>query len=618
MRTDEPERRFADGAVLRVEAPRGSAFPRPQPDRRPHPLAPGRRCWSPSPSSTDRNEAEAARGVVLHADIPVDASPEDPDEFYDHQLVGLAAYDVDGTHLGEVTGLVHGGAQDLLAIRRRRPRHARAVRHGAGARGRPRRPGGSWSPTAPAWSRRCPRTERGVRLDDLTIFPDYLAPLALSLPGKAVASGPARPARPRPARLDPRPAPHRRRHARTAAAPGMVMKPGAVGRGPRRAAARRRRPLVVPTPSGDAVPPGAGPRARHARAPGLRLRSLRGHRPAGARPRRRPRRGASRSRLGDYVLNGGEVAALAVTEAVVRLLPGFMGNADSLVEESHEDGLLEYPVYTKPASWRGLDVPAGAALRRPRARSPRWRHEQARAAYGAAPTRPAAGPSAAGADVGGRCPATRGDAGELLTLQRACWLQEALANDSVAGIPALHESLADVEAWIEQLDVVRRAVRAGGSSVPSAAGSRATPWDIGRIMVAPDLQGRGLGRVLLEHIEEVAAAAATSYVLFTGARSARQPADVPARPASGCAPTSRPRRWPWCSPSAADDAPTRADSAGPVGAVADSPLGPVGRGPLRGTHGGSASGPCHRGSLRRRSAALDRTTHDPEHLRFRG
>ncbi len=70
--------------------------------------------------------------------------------------------------------------------------------------------------------------------------------------------------------------------------------------------------------------------------------------------------------LGDYVLNGGEVAALAITEAVVRLLPGFMGNAESLVEESHEDGLLEYPVYTKPASWRGPRGARGAALRRPR------------------------------------------------------------------------------------------------------------------------------------------------------------------------------------------------------------------------------------------------------------
>ena len=61
--------------------------------------------------------------------------------------------------------------------------------------------------------------------------------------------------------------------------------------------------------------------------------------------------------LGDYVLNGGEVAVLAMIEATVRLLPGFMGNPDSLVEESHEKGLLEYPSYTKPRSWRGLEVP---------------------------------------------------------------------------------------------------------------------------------------------------------------------------------------------------------------------------------------------------------------------
>jgi tRNA (guanine37-N1)-methyltransferase len=61
--------------------------------------------------------------------------------------------------------------------------------------------------------------------------------------------------------------------------------------------------------------------------------------------------------LGDYVLNGGEVAALVVVEAVGRLLPGVLGNAGSLEEESHEGGLLEYPVYTRPATWRGLDVP---------------------------------------------------------------------------------------------------------------------------------------------------------------------------------------------------------------------------------------------------------------------
>ena len=61
--------------------------------------------------------------------------------------------------------------------------------------------------------------------------------------------------------------------------------------------------------------------------------------------------------LGDYVLNGGEVAAVAMIEAIARLIPGVIGNADSLTEESHSDGLLEYPSYTKPSSWRGLEVP---------------------------------------------------------------------------------------------------------------------------------------------------------------------------------------------------------------------------------------------------------------------
>ena len=61
--------------------------------------------------------------------------------------------------------------------------------------------------------------------------------------------------------------------------------------------------------------------------------------------------------LGDYVLNGGEVAAIAMIEAIARLIPGVIGNAESLIEESPSDGLLEYPSYTKPSSWRGLDVP---------------------------------------------------------------------------------------------------------------------------------------------------------------------------------------------------------------------------------------------------------------------
>lgn len=61
--------------------------------------------------------------------------------------------------------------------------------------------------------------------------------------------------------------------------------------------------------------------------------------------------------LGDYVLNGGEVAVLAMVEAIGRLIPGVVGNPESLIEESHSDGLLEYPVYTKPSSWRDRGVP---------------------------------------------------------------------------------------------------------------------------------------------------------------------------------------------------------------------------------------------------------------------
>ncbi|WP_281641054.1 tRNA (guanosine(37)-N1)-methyltransferase TrmD [Aurantimicrobium minutum] len=79
--------------------------------------------------------------------------------------------------------------------------------------------------------------------------------------------------------------------------------------------------------------------------------------------------------LGDYVLNGGEVASLAMIEAIGRLIPGMVGNPDSLVEESHEDGLLEYPSYTKPAVWRDLEVPE-VLLSGNHAAIAAWRHEQ--------------------------------------------------------------------------------------------------------------------------------------------------------------------------------------------------------------------------------------------------
>ncbi len=115
VRSDEPDRRFHVGARLGAQPPRGSAFG--------HDLMTVRRTrWHQSTllvtfdELPDRDAAEAARGVVLRAVVAADETPDDPDEFYDHQLEGLAAYDVDGTHLGEIAGLVHG-AQDLLRVR---------------------------------------------------------------------------------------------------------------------------------------------------------------------------------------------------------------------------------------------------------------------------------------------------------------------------------------------------------------------------------------------------------------------------------------------------------------------------------------------------------------------
>jgi 16S rRNA processing protein RimM len=116
VRTDEPERRFAPGNVLRAQPPKGSAYAATS-------LTVEGTRWHQQVLHVafeeigDRNEAEAARGTLLYATVPADETPEDPDEFYDHQLVGLTAFDEDGIELGTVSGLVHGGAQDLLTIR---------------------------------------------------------------------------------------------------------------------------------------------------------------------------------------------------------------------------------------------------------------------------------------------------------------------------------------------------------------------------------------------------------------------------------------------------------------------------------------------------------------------
>ena len=115
VRTDEPERRFGVGTTVRAERPRGAAAPWAQ-------LTVAATRWHQTTLLVrfeelgDRTAAESARGLLLHATVDAGASPEDPEEFYDHQLVGLAAEDLDGRPLGQVTAVLHG-AQDLLQVR---------------------------------------------------------------------------------------------------------------------------------------------------------------------------------------------------------------------------------------------------------------------------------------------------------------------------------------------------------------------------------------------------------------------------------------------------------------------------------------------------------------------
>ncbi|MGH3350936.1 MAG: tRNA (guanosine(37)-N1)-methyltransferase TrmD [Nocardioides sp.] len=352
-----------------------------------------------------------------------------------------------------------------------------------------------------------------MRLDYLTIFPDYLDPLRLSLPGKAIESGLLE------MHVHDLRAWAHDKHRTVDDTPygggaGMVMKPEPFGEAFDELAIDGAT-VIVTTPSGE---PFTQKLARElstrerlvfllGRYEGIDQRVL-DHAATRAEVRE--------ISLGDYVLNGGEVAAMAITEAVVRLLPGFMGNAESLVEESHEDGLLEYPVYTKPASWRDLEVPK-VLLSGDHKRIAQWRHEQA--VTRTAVRRPDllhASQAESEWEIG---PAVRADAPELYTLQLACWVQEMNLNPGVE-IPPLHETLDDAVAALETHETY--VVRSAGRLVGSVRGRLVDDvWEIGRLMTAADLQGRGLGRQLLEHIQAVAPASARTFRLFTGARSER-------------------------------------------------------------------------------------------------
>lgn len=200
-----------------------------------------------------------------------------------------------------------------------------------------------------------------MKIDIISIFPEYFSPLSLSLIGKAIQDGLLAVSV-----YDLRDWTHDR-HRTVDDTPygggaGMVMKPEPWGEAldTLKSQALGERPLLIfPTPSGAPFTQSMAVEFAQSaelifgcgRYEGIDRRVF--DWAAGQFDVREVS-------LGDYVLNGGEVAVLAMIEAVVRLLPGVLGNQESLVEESFSkanDGLLEYPVYTKPASWRGLDVP---------------------------------------------------------------------------------------------------------------------------------------------------------------------------------------------------------------------------------------------------------------------
>ena len=215
-----------------------------------------------------------------------------------------------------------------------------------------------------------------MRIDVVTIFPSYLDPVRESLPGKAIESGITDFAV-----HDLRRWTYDVHHAVDdspyGGGPGMVMKAPVWGEALDEICTETTL-LVVPTPTGQLFTQADAQRwsgEEHlvfacGRYEGIDQRVVDD---AAARMR------VEEVSIGDYVLAGGEAAALVMTEAVVRLLPNVMGNPLSHQDDSHSAenaGLLEGPSYTRPPTWRGLQVP-DVLLSGDHAKIKAWRHEQA-------------------------------------------------------------------------------------------------------------------------------------------------------------------------------------------------------------------------------------------------
>ncbi|BBZ27855.1 tRNA (guanine-N(1)-)-methyltransferase [Mycolicibacterium madagascariense] len=214
-----------------------------------------------------------------------------------------------------------------------------------------------------------------MRIDVVTIFPDYLDPLRQSLPGKAIANGIVDIAV-HDLRRWTRDVHHSVDDSPYGGGPGMVMKAPVWGEALDEICSEATL-LVVPTPAGTPFRQADAQRwstEAHlvfacGRYEGIDQRVV-------DDASRRMR--VEEVSIGDYVLPGGESAALVMIEAVVRLLPDVLGNPASHQQDSHsvdQDGLLEGPSYTRPPTWRDLDVPP-VLLSGDHAKVAAWRREQ--------------------------------------------------------------------------------------------------------------------------------------------------------------------------------------------------------------------------------------------------
>jgi tRNA (guanine37-N1)-methyltransferase len=212
-----------------------------------------------------------------------------------------------------------------------------------------------------------------MKIDVVTIFPSYLDPLRQSLPGKAIESGLVQ--------LDVhdlRKWTHDVHHsvddAPYGGGPGMVMRAPVWGEALDEICSQETL-LVVPTPAGALFTQATAQRWSNethlvfacGRYEGIDQRAIDD---AAGRMR------VEEVSIGDYVLPGGESAAVVIIEAVLRLLPNVLGNPLSHQDDSHSCGLLEGPSYTRPPSWRGLDVPE-VLLSGDHARVESWRRQAA-------------------------------------------------------------------------------------------------------------------------------------------------------------------------------------------------------------------------------------------------